>query len=442
MKQIYIYKYCAVATCLVLFGCINKPDPELDRHLFLPVEPNPSSNAQQSLKRLSVKVLNSKLVRINPILLNEAQKPKDEWRPFIVNLGFVESYEATTSRFGKVTDEVVIWGAGGKGGVRIAIEETVSGGLIDANNRQFSLHPTRESGIYQLLEIDKDTEVENTNDYIIVPRMSDWKPLDKISADLCDKWPIGTPPVGKGARPSIMILWTPAARIWLESENPIRPINTEIAFIVDNLMYATSSSPNFKVYPTIVHTQEIQHVEIDPGSTLADLYALREGRVRDVHSLRDSFRADLVTLIGHYPTAQECGIGYITEEPSPATESYGYNVVNVDVQGSGFCNISLTGVHELGHNFGMHHDRANAGDASLGFNYGYISEKGEVRSIMAYSNECSRLNFQCPRIPVFSNPYYELGKFVDAMGVAADKPNAAHNMEVLCRNAGIIEKYR
>lgn len=435
-------KIFTIATCFSLYGCLKKPDPPPDRHLFLPVEAGSAPRAEKSLMNLNVKVLNSKLVRINPAILNEASDPNQNWPPFIVNLGFVESYEATTSRYEKVTDQVVIWGSGGKGSVRIAVEKSVSGGLIAVNKRRFSLHPTNEKGVYQLLEVDPAEELEAPNDFVTVPRMSDWKPQDTVSTTLCDSRKVGTPPVGKGARPSIMFLWTPAARVWLENENPKRSVQSEIAFIFDNLRYATSSSPNFRVYPRIIHAQEIPHVEFNPGSTLVDLDALRNGQISDVHSLRNTHKADLVTLIGHYPKAKECGMGYMVEDASPAAAANGYNVVNVDVEGNSYCNLPNTGVHELGHNFGMRHDRANAGNGSLSFNYGYISVKGELRSVMAYSNECGRLGIECPRIPVFSNPYYALGKFVDVMGVAADQPNAAHNMEILCRNAGIIERYR
>ena len=113
--------------------------------------------------------------------------------------------------------------------------------------------------------------------------------------------------------------------------------------------------------------------------------------------MRNQMRADLVMLIGYYPNAGACGLAWVNDNAASANPAdYGYSVVNVDVSGSSYCDLTVSGVHEVGHNFGMRHDRPNGGNSRLDYNFGYVNLPYRSRTIMAYNNQCTARGFSCP----------------------------------------------
>jgi len=90
--------------------------------------------------------------------------------------------------------------------------------------------------------------------------------------------------------------------------------------------------------------------------------------------------------------------------------------------------------HEVGHNFGAHHDRANAGsNVSLpiaSYNFGFVC--GGDGTIMSYVGAA--------RLPHYSEPVI-LNKG-EACGVAFDQPNGAHNGHVIEVMRQQIESFR
>jgi Metallo-peptidase family M12 len=65
--------------------------------------------------------------------------------------------------------------------------------------------------------------------------------------------------------------------------------------------------------------------------------------------------------------------------------------------------------HELGHNFGMYHDRGaeNSCTSTSDFNYGYRNPNAEFRTILSYDcqiGQCDKMPSDgCPRIQRYSN---------------------------------------
>eukprot|EP00752_Nemacystus_decipiens_P004376 g3999.t1 len=124
---------------------------------------------------------------------------------------------------------------------------------------------------------------------------------------------------------------------------------------------------------------------IDSGT---ELYTMATDA--DVHALRDEVQADLVLLVGSFPGT--CGLGYIFNGFS----SLGYSLLEV----SCFDNHSHT--HEMAHNLGCYHDRANSGPTTdYSHGYRYCTGADQYRTIMAYANGC---NPSPPRVNYFSNP--------------------------------------
>jgi reprolysin-like metallo-peptidase family M12B len=92
-----------------------------------------------------------------------------------------------------------------------------------------------------------------------------------------------------------------------------------------------------------------------------------------------------------YTVGSYCGVGYVMTTLSGTFEAFGFTVVQ-DSCATG--NYSFG--HELGHNMGAQHDRANAGTGLTSYSYGWRTTDNAYRSVMSYSPGT--------RLPFFSNP--------------------------------------
>jgi hypothetical protein len=147
----------------------------------------------------------------------------------------------------------------------------------------------------------------------------------------------------------------------------------------------------------LVHMAEIQYTESgDMSATLSDLRNKGDGKLEAAHTLRDQYGADQVALIsadGGY-----CGIAYVMTQVGNSFASNAFAVVHDDSQYN--CLGSQTLAHELGHNQGNAHDRANSSSpGAYPYSYGHrVCGSGGFKTVMAYS--CSGAN----GISYFANP--------------------------------------
>ena len=105
----------------------------------------------------------------------------------------------------------------------------------------------------------------------------------------------------------------------------------------------------------------------ESGDMTADLSRLRssnDGYMDELHSLRDTYGADLVSLIEHEPAY--CGYAYRMSSLSVGFASSAFSVVHHSCA-TGYYSFA----HELGHNQGAHHDPDNASGAIYSYAYGY-----------------------------------------------------------------------
>jgi hypothetical protein len=109
---------------------------------------------------------------------------------------------------------------------------------------------------------------------------------------------------------------------------------------------------------------------------------------------RTSIGADQIAGIAEASDA--CGIGYIT-----STASTAFTMIN---RGCAVGNLSFP--HELGHNYGMNHDRGSAGGGqAYSYSFGYIAPDCSFRDVLSYPVCAPRLNhYSSPRILVNGQP--------------------------------------
>lgn len=133
----------------------------------------------------------------------------------------------------------------------------------------------------------------------------------------------------------------------------------------------------------------------ESGSMTTDLSRLQlngDGYMDELHALRDSYGADLVSLIEDEP--QYCGLAYLMTNLSTSFAASAFSVVHRTCA-TGY----LSFAHELGHNQGVSHDPANASTAIYPYAYGHQEPFGAFRTVMAYNCPGG-----CPRVDHFSNP--------------------------------------
>lgn len=223
----------------------------------------------------------------------------------------------------------------------------------------------------------------------------------------------------------VLVAYTPAARNAAGGTNAIRAMAAS-AVASTNTAYENSQ---IGVRLRLMHTAEVGYQEGENFST--DLSRLRnatDGYMDEVHQLRQTYKADMVSLINDNTGA--CGVAYLMTNLSTGFASSAFSVTRHS------CAVgNLTFAHELGHNMGSAHDRDNAGNALFSYSYGHRwnGTNGTLhRSVMAYSPGVRR--------PHFSNPNVSYGGV--ATGLPEGHPQAADNARSINQAAWTVANFR
>ncbi|MDO8677398.1 MAG: M12 family metallo-peptidase [Acidobacteriota bacterium] len=206
----------------------------------------------------------------------------------------------------------------------------------------------------------------------------------------------------------LLIVYTPAARTQMGGT---AAIEAELVGAVNNANTALANANVIHRF-RLVHRAEIAYTESPQGSTdLERLTTNGEGFMDSAHTLRDTYGADVVTLLVSRPSF--CGAGWLMG-PSAVNSgfaSWAFNVVDITC-----ANANLTLAHEIGHNMGLHHDRANASSLPA-FNYAYgYGFDGVGRTVMAYT--CP--GGACTKRTVFSTPLRNFPAFATPAGTVTE----------------------
>jgi hypothetical protein len=199
---------------------------------------------------------------------------------------------------------------------------------------------------------------------------------------------------------------------------------------------ATRVGGNFSVTTELAHAQELNYDEADSmDKDLDRLSNPRDTVFRPIHALRDTHKADIVHLLIKAKPNNGCGVGWLNLALRP---EHAFSVSDYQCAMQNF-----SAVHEIGHNIGMAHDRFVEKDAKPGpaqFNFGFVAMERGTRSLMSYNNQCAQQKKHCMRLLQLSSPNI----MVEGVqyGNPMDHPQAAYNVEVLCRNAPAAAKFR
>jgi peptidyl-Asp metalloendopeptidase len=209
-----------------------------------------------------------------------------------------------------------------------------------------------------------------------------------------------------GSMVDALVVYTPAARL-AAGGTAAMLAEVDLAVAVTNASYG-NSQVNQRLH--LVRALEVSYVESgsmsgSPGD-LQYLQRTDDPYLNNVHTLRDTYGADVVVLIVHYSPAPYCGVAYqLAQNVESIFASWAFAVVELTCATG---NLSFG--HELGHNMGANHDwYVNAGLDRFPYSHGHYSVEGRWRTIMSYNDVCAAVGVNCVRIPFWSNPNLSYG---------------------------------
>lgn len=236
------------------------------------------------------------------------------------------------------------------------------------------------------------------------------------------------PNADTGATIDIMVAYTSTARA---AEGSTAAMKARIALAVTetNTGYANAGvTPRLR----LVHVEEVAYAETgDIFTDVTRLTATADGFIDQIHTLRNTYAADMVGLI------VENGGGYCgVAKTIMATAATAFQVTARDCA-TGYYSFG----HEFGHLQGARHDKyVDTNNTPYAYGHGYTHPSATPslswRTIMAYNNACTAVGYNCTRLQYWSNPTKTYSGA--AMGVAGSN----ENYKVLNNTAVTVANFR
>ena len=192
-----------------------------------------------------------------------------------------------------------------------------------------------------------------------------------------------------GSVVDVLVVWTPAAEEEVGGEASILSV-IDFDFAYANDAFERSGA---LVSLNLVGAERVDYLQTDIRADLARLATPDDGHMDRVHHLRDALGADLVHLRAadyDYEGAGAQGIAY-----SPG--AFSINAL----------------AHEVGHNFGLLHDRGDS-FVQAGYNYGFTTVSCQG-TIMSYGTGCPPGS---PSAPYYASPWRHVPNAGRVLGVS------------------------
>ncbi len=225
-------------------------------------------------------------------------------------------------------------------------------------------------------KINRRIKFKNGSHYLLEPDAEADKPLEGApSPELPQEDPLAPPAtpaavqggtiitplagVSDPATIDILVAYTPAAKTWANANEG--GISNVINQLMAKAQLACDNSQTY-IAMRLVHAPEIAYTESSSAGTDLDRLTYTDGIMDDIHTLRTTYGADLVVLLEY--TDSTGGIGWLLNTAS-GSPSYGFSISRVQQ-----ASWSYTTIHEIGHNMGAHHHKAQNFQAGPGL-YSY-----------------------------------------------------------------------
>jgi hypothetical protein len=257
-------------------------------------------------------------------------------------------------------------------------------GRIVHQDRLFIVRASAEAGVYAISEVDS-SQLPNELQPVTPPRQP--SEFDARIADAA---------VGGDSNQyvDLLVVYSAAARAAMGSTAAMQ---LEVVGAVDNANLALANG-GVTHRLRLVYQTETSYVEAGEAD-LSRLADPDDGNMDEVHRLRDQYDADVVSFVG---TSNACGVAYVMQSSSISVAAFHHAAFNVNHYSCIYSNLTMA--HEIGHNMGLHHDRANA-SSTPAYPYAYGYRVPGSRTVMAYSCTSNYPGFDCnTRRAIFSTP--------------------------------------
>lgn len=238
----------------------------------------------------------------------------------------------------------------------------------------------------------------------------------------------------------LMIVYASGALNWMLTFGSVENVvNQSMALSQEALDVS-----NTKVILDLAHVAHVNYQETGLGGSalLNQLRINGDGIMDEVHSWRNTFEADIVSLFAFLSDVG--GVGYLPSSPA-GDDRLGFNVNRVQQMAS-----TYTLIHEIGHNMGNMHSRNQAASAAspaggvFPYSTGWRwigSDNVSYASVMTY--ESSPLDgVVSRRTPHFSNPQISFAGVPTGTASFSDPFGPADNARSMREMKDVIASYR
>jgi hypothetical protein len=269
----------------------------------------------------------------------------------------------------------------------IAVSGNAVAGTFSYNGKLFKLEP-RANGSHVLSEVSAIAPALE-HDPIPVGGTTANAPNSTTTSTSTSTSTGGVAADTNGSVIDVLIAITPAVRALYGSEGDDALAIHAVA--ETNQAYINS---NMTTRLNLVGVYLMNYIESgDMATDLNRLSGTNDGFMDSIHTVRDIYGADVVSLIE--VGGQYCGIAYLMTTVSTGFAPAAFSVVHHSCA-TGYHTLA----HEIGHNQGANHDLANSSGAqSYPYAHGYQNPDNAFRTVMAYNCVGG-----CTHIDHFANP--------------------------------------
>ncbi|WP_375183924.1 reprolysin-like metallopeptidase [Aquabacterium sp.] len=215
---------------------------------------------------------------------------------------------------------------------------------------------------------------------------------------------------------TLLMTYSPSFVTMWGSESAARTRLSNLVQVANTAYGNSGTGVRFKV----VGWKLINQADATPQTVLPNLRGSR-GAFAGLGSLRSTVGAAMVTFFAPFnsvtASTNTCGLAYVPAAGAQGLSAYrtqvptlAFSALNDGQHGSSYCS-ALSFAHELGHNLGAMHDKANSGTAGV-FPYSYgRGVSGSFGTVMSYVY---------PRVALFSSPQLKCTSTGTTCGTAAE----------------------